>query len=176
MLSFRAKISGINLSALEEGVVYFFMYGFIGWLIDSVFNSFVVGQIAPGGMFKSFLLPIPFAPIYGFGALAIIFLTRHLWKKHPILCIPLVGIIGTAVEYFGGIITVALFHHRAWDYSGSFANLQGHVNLFFGIMWMALGWAFVKFIHPVVEKFVKNLLVKVNFGHLGVIDRKNKIR
>ncbi|MDD2758496.1 MAG: putative ABC transporter permease [Patescibacteria group bacterium] len=164
MINLRAKISRLNLSVLEEGVMYFFIYGLVGWLIDTVFESMVFGQFLPGGMFRSFLLPVPFAPIYGFGALAIIYLTKHLWGRHIILSIPLVGVIATAVEYCGGVMTIALFGHRAWDYSGSFLNLQGHTDLFHAIAWTLLGWSFIKFIHPAVEKFVKNFLAKMNFG------------
>lgn len=171
MINLRGKISGLNLSIVEEGVMYFFIYGSIGWLIDSVFNSFLFGQITPGGMFRSFLLPIPFAPIYGFGALAIIYLTKRLWNKSLILSVPLAGIIATAVEYFGGIITVALFGHRAWDYSGSFLNLHGHTNLFYAIAWTFLGWSFIKFIHPAVEKSVIKFLTWLKAERARIVDK-----
>lgn len=176
MLNFRAKIGRLNLSVLEAGVIYFFIYGFIGWLMDSVYGSFLAGQIVLGGMFKSFLLPIPFAPIYGFGALVIILFRKPLWDKHPLLSVPLIGLIATTVEYFGGVITVALFHHRAWDYSGNFLNLQGHISLFYAILWMALGWAFIKFIHPAVEKTVDRFLVGVKGEERKPLDKNKRAR
>ncbi|PIT88595.1 MAG: hypothetical protein COU29_02345 [Candidatus Magasanikbacteria bacterium CG10_big_fil_rev_8_21_14_0_10_36_32] len=177
MVNLREKISGLNLSVVEEGVMYFFIYGLIGWLIDTVFESMIFDQLLPGGMFQSFRLPIPFAPIYGFGALAIIYLTKRLWNKSLILSVPLAGIIATAVEYFGGIITVALFGHRAWDYSGSFLNLHGHTNLFYAIAWTFLGWSFIKFIHPPVEKIVKVFLMRLRKNiDTDILDKEIKIR
>lgn len=85
---------------------------------------------------------------------------------------PVVGAIMTTVEYFGGVVTVTVLGHRAWDYSNRFANLHGHIDLYHGILWMILGWGFVKYIHPSVEKFVNKLLVKIHSAEKqAVIDK-----
>ncbi|MFA5127739.1 MAG: putative ABC transporter permease [Patescibacteria group bacterium] len=158
----RSKISKINLSVIESGIIYFVIYGFIGWLIDSMYRSFEAGQIIFGGMFLSFYWPIPFAPIYGFGALILIAFKKVLWNKNPFLVVPAVGIILTAVEYLGGEFTLAVLQHRAWDYSKNFLNFRGHIDLLNGLCWMALGWAFVKFIHPAVEILAKRILTRLH--------------
>lgn len=162
MPNFRAPISKINLSAIESGIIYFLIYGFVGWIIDSLYRSFETGQIFFGGMFQSFFWPIPFAPIYGFGALVLIVFTKTLWNKSPLLVVPVLGVIMTAIEYSGGELTLALLQHRAWDYSSYFLNFRGHIDLLHGIYWMFLGWAFIKYIHPSVEKLAKKLLARLH--------------
>ena len=175
MSIFRAQISKINLSVIEKAVFYFLIYGFIGWIIDCIGQSSAYGHIVLGGMFRSFLLPIPFAPIYGFGALALIAFKKVLWNKHPLFVMPIAGIILTAVEYLGGELTLVLFHHSAWDYSKNFLNFRGHIDLFNGICWMFLGWAFIKFIHPPVEKLVEKFLGWAKKERSRIVDKINEI-
>jgi len=173
---FFSKFFEPDLSVLEQYVAYFLIYGFVGWLIDSMHGSFVSGYIILGGMFKSFLLPIPFAPIYGFGALLIISVKKLLWNKNPLLLMPVVGAIMTTVEYFGGVITLSVLGHRAWDYSKNFANFHGHIDLYHGVLWMVLGLGFVKLIHPSVEKGVQKLLMAFHsIRNNRVIDKNTKI-
>jgi uncharacterized membrane protein len=127
VLKIRVLIGKINLSVIESGIIYFFIYGFVGWVIDTMYRSFENGQIIFGGMFQSFFWPIPFAPIYGFGALTLIAFKKVLWNRNPLLVVPVIGVIMTAVEYSGGELTLALLRHRAWDYSNYFLNFRGHL-------------------------------------------------
>lgn len=176
MRKFFLKFYKPDLSVLEQYVAYFLIYGFVGWIIDTMHDSFFSGHIVLGGMFKSFFLPIPFAPIYGFGALVIISVKKYLWNKNPLLLMPVIGVMITAVEYFGGVITLSVLGHRAWDYSNRFANLHGHIDLYHGILWMILGLGFVKLIHPSVESGVQRLLAGVHFmRNKRVIDKNKKI-
>ena len=137
---------------------YFFLYGFLGWIMDTACNTFFVGHLDFGGMFKSFFLPIPFAPIYGFGALILIACSKFLEKRGNFSLFFLTGILMTAVEYVGGVFMVNVLYHRAWDYSGNFANFQGHIDLRTSIMWMFLGWFFIRYFHPVVRKLAGNII------------------
>ncbi len=142
-----------NLKAI---IFYFVLYGVIGWIIDTGYGSFVEAEWQPGGMFKSFLWPIPFAPIYGNSALILIFFKNLLEKKHQALLIFLCPIVANIVEYCGGTMMLAFFHRRAWDYRASLLNMQGHIDLWHSFLWLILGIAFIKIIHPRgKELFVK---------------------
>jgi len=158
MIKFDSIISEKIFNIIKAGLFYFLIYGLIGWLIDSIFDSLVFGYLVLGGMFRSFLLPIPFAPIYGFGALVLISFKKIFWNKSPWIILPTVGVIINTIEYFGGVLTLLVLGRRAWDYSGSFANLHGHINLLHGILWMFLGYAFIKIIHPHVEKIAQKYI------------------
>lgn len=160
MLKLREKIINFNYFFLKAGVLYFFIYGFLGWVVDSCDNTLEAGHLVFGGMFLSFRLPVPFAPIYGFGALAIILFIKKLRKFSPFVLALTAGFISTAVEYVGGEMTVAIFGHRAWDYSNNFLNFRGHIDLAHSIAWMMVGLIFVKIIHPTVARLVKKFLSK----------------
>jgi len=148
------------LKVVTRILFYFFFYAFLGWMLDTCYSSFIDGRLEFGGMFKSFFLPVPLAPIYGFGALILIGFKRFLEKRGHLSLLFLAGLILSAVEYAGGLFTTAVLQHRAWDYSQNFANLQGHIDLWHGFLWMMLGWFFVRYLHPVNKNFIDNILNK----------------
>lgn len=155
------KIKAWDLKVVEMVIFYFILYGFLGWILDSLYSTLSDGRLVFGGMFKSFFLPIPFAPIYGFGALILIGFQKFLESRGHFSLLFLAGLILSAVEYAGGLFTVAVLHHRAWNYSQSFANLQGHVDLWHSFLWMFLGWFFIRFLHPLNKKIIEDILRKI---------------
>lgn len=139
-------------------IFYFLLYALLGWFIDTCYSSFVDGRLVFSGMFKSFFLPVPLAPIYGFGALTLIGFSKFLESKGPTFLLFFSGLILSFVEYIGGIFTVGVLQHRAWDYSQNFANLGGHIDLWHGFLWMMLGWFFVRYLHPVNKNLAEKIL------------------
>jgi len=145
------------LKNAELIIFYFILYSFLGWILDTCYSSLVEGQLEFGGMFKSFFLPVPLAPIYGFGALTLIGFKKFLESRGHASLLFLSGLILSAVEYFGGLFTVSVLQHRAWDYSQNFTNLGGHIDLWHGFLWMLLGWFFVRYLHPVNKNFAEKI-------------------
>lgn len=129
-------------------VFYFLLYSFLGWVTDSVYNSLTHWYWQPGGLFRSLFWPLPFAPIYGFGAWVLILLKQFFGRFHRVWLFIAAGIYASAVEYLGGLWMVWIFNRRAWDYSDEFLNLNGHISLWHTFLWCVLGWLFIWFIHP----------------------------
>lgn len=61
------------------------------------------------------------------------------------------ALIGTAVELAAGLLLEYGLHMRAWDYSGTFMNFRGHINLNMTILWGILGVIFSIWL-PVIER------------------------
>ena len=139
-------------------IIYFFIYSFVGWILDSVFSSLVAKQLIFGGMFKTFLIPIPLAPIYGFGAVILILMFNFLLKSNILLRLFLIVISLTMLEYIGGFFTYKLLGRRVWDYTGNFLNLNGHVDVVHSLFWLVLGLVFIYFIHPFISIFLSKFL------------------
>ncbi len=47
------------------------------------------------------------------------------------------------MEFFFGAV--------AWDYSGTFMNIDGRVNLMFALIWGVLGFAWVRVVMPAIK-------------------------
>jgi len=126
---------------------YFFLYSFLGWIIDTTYRSFVDSAFAPG----PYLHPLPFTPMYGFGALLIL-LTYPSVKSLPLWQLFFFYAISLSFfEYMGAIFSLSILGVRLWDYSDGFLNIQGHTDLLHGLAWGALALLMIKCIHPFFE-------------------------
>ena len=98
----------------------------------------------------------PLLPIYGSGAIVILFLTLPV--RNNLYLIFFIGMIGaTVLEYVTGAAMEKLFHVRYWDYTGKPFNLNGYICLFCSVGWGLFSVALVGFAHCVVERFMLKL-------------------
>ena len=98
---------------LGQWLLFFFLYCFLGWVWESCYVSARQRRWVNRGFLHG-----PLLPIYGFGAVII------LWATLPVRgSLPLIFLLGmlaaTALEYVTGAAMEALFKVRYWDYSGT---------------------------------------------------------
>ena len=141
----------MHVYSAGQWVLLFFFYCFCGWVWESCYVSICRRQWVNRGFLHG-----PLLPIYGSGAIIILFVTLpaedHLW---------LVWLLGmaaaTALEYITGAVMERLFKVRYWDYSHHRFNLNGHICLSSSIAWGFFSIFLVRFLHPPVGR----LLVRV---------------
>lgn len=137
--------------SLNEWVLLFFCYAFIGWLWECFFVSVTSKELVNRGFLYG-----PWLPIYGFGALIVVILTKRV-MHNPIL-VYLFGMLGaTTLEYFTGVLMEKLFKVRYWDYSDMKFNLNGHINLLYTLGWGLGSLVLVYLINPKLENVAVNL-------------------
>ncbi|MBR3225462.1 MAG: putative ABC transporter permease [Atopobiaceae bacterium] len=100
------------------------------------------------------LLYGPFSPIYGFGAVFMTIALNRYYKSNPIIVFLVAAVIGSAFEYFVSWFLETAFGIVAWDYSGTFLNINGRVDFMFFCIWGCLGFVWVRFLMPVMLKIV----------------------
>lgn len=136
---------------LGQWLLFFFLYCFLGWVWESCYVSAKQHRWVNRGFLHG-----PLLPIYGFGAVII------LWATLPVRgSLPLIFLLGmlaaTALEYVTGAAMEALFKVRYWDYSGKPFNLNGHICLTCSLAWGAFSVLLVKVLHPPFEDLVLRL-------------------
>lgn len=105
----------------------------IGVVIESVYHVLVVdfGHYED----RAGLLFGPFSPIYGCGAV-LMTLALNRFHKAPVWTVFCVSaVIGGAFEYFTSCFMEYCFGAVAWDYTGTFLNINGRTNFMFMCMW-----------------------------------------
>lgn len=136
---------------LQEWLLFFFIYCFLGWCWESCYVSAKKRQWVNRGFMKG-----PFLPIYGFGALSVLIATLPV-RPFPVLVF-IFGMIGaTALELVTGICMEKLFHVRYWDYSNQKFNFKGHICLTSSIAWGAFSLAMIYGFHKPIEKLVLSI-------------------
>lgn len=157
------KISKDIILNFVPYIFCFFIFSFLGWVMETAFCYGLLGQYTKRGFLYS-----PICPIYGTGALI---LTIYLDKttthknystlKNYIKFFILFTIVFSFFEYLVGFALDALFSARWWDYSDSKYNLNGRITLFNSFCWGVITILFVRFIYPLIKKFNKKIISKI---------------
>ena len=121
---------------MKEILVYssliFYFSSFLGYLIE-VFWSFLASKKFVN---RGFLCG-PVIPIYGLGALLILYCLLRYYED-PVVVFVFGIIITSALEYFVSFLLEKIFHNKWWDYSTQKYNINGRVclrnSLAFGVL------------------------------------------
>ena len=125
-----------------QWVLLFFFYCFCGWGWESCYVSACKRQWVNRGFLHG-----PLLPIYGSGAIIILFVTLPV--EQDLRLVFLLGMIAaTVLEYVTGAVMERLFKVRYWDYSHHRFNLNGHICLTSSLAWGFFSILLVRFIHP----------------------------
>ena len=133
----------------------FTICSFLGLIIETIFHMVFVDP----GVYqdRAGMLWGPLSPIYGFGGgLMTIFLNR-LHDKPIWVTFIVSAIVGGAFEYFTSWYLQYAFGVTAWDYSGTFLNIDGRTNFMFMCFWGILGCVWVRLLLPIMLYFMKKI-------------------
>ena len=134
-----------------QWVLLFFFYCFCGWVWESCYVSLRQRRWVNRGFLHG-----PLLPIYGSGAIIILFVTLPV--EDDLRLVWLMGMLAaTALEYVTGVVMERLFQVRYWDYSNQKFNLNGHICLSSSIAWGFFSILLVRFLHPPVGRLLADV-------------------
>lgn len=146
-----------NLSKTQYLVLYFCLYAFIGWLLETGYSFVILGHFTKRGFLYG-----PLCPIYGWGAVILIsFLGKY--KKDSLKLFFYSAIIFSIFEYVAGFALDALFAERWWDYTNDFMNLNGRISIFYSFVWGIIAILFINHIQPFFDMKLKKILRKIPY-------------
>lgn len=143
-------------------MIFFAVYSFLGWVLETVFASITHGKFINRG----FLIG-PFTPIYGFGGVLIVSYFNlspfSLDDKSLLLIMNLIVsiLLVTILEFVTGFALEKIFHSKWWDYSNNFLNLKGYICIKYSILWGVLAFALIQIVHPIVANLVRIIPVHI---------------
>lgn len=139
----------------SELLLLFTVYAFGGWLLETAYTSVRQKQFVNRGfMFGCF------CPIYGFGALLILYVWEwtdrwiedSFWCKTALIVISAVVI--TVLEFVTGLILDKVFQRKWWDYSSNRWSIKGYVCVEYSLLWGFIAYLLTEFLHPAVSRIV----------------------
>lgn len=126
------------------------IYSFLGWVIETIYCSLAEKRYVPRGFLNG-----PLTPIYGFGAIGLIFLLQDI---KTVSLVFLSGVVATSfLEYVASYLLELIFDMHWWDYSGDKYNLNGRIKLKNSILFGILSIILMYFIHPLVINLLSML-------------------
>ena len=131
-----------------QWVFIFFIYSFFGWIWETSFKSIQKRKFINRGFLNG-----PWLPIYGFGALIILFVTLPV-QDNFVLVFLFGAIVASIFEFLVGYGMEKLFHARYWDYSHLPFNIKGYIALPISLVWGLFSLILVYIIDVPISRFV----------------------
>ena len=129
---------------IQQWLLYFYVYCFLGWVFESCYVSFRKKQWVNRGFLHG-----PFLPIYGSGAVMMLFVSEPF--KDNLILTYFAGVAGaTLLELVTGAAMEALLKVRYWDYSNQKYNYKGYICLSSSVAWGFLTILMNEVFHPAI--------------------------
>lgn len=133
-------------AAVCEWFFYFMVYSVVGWMVETVYCSVIQRKFVERGFLNG-----PLCPIYGFGAVIVLWVLRPFWGSigHVFF---LGMLLTTVLEYLTSYGMEKLFHMRWWDYSQFKLQINGRVCLLNSVLFGVLCVFLTQVLHPLVQR------------------------
>ncbi|MGL5647277.1 MAG: putative ABC transporter permease [Clostridium sp.] len=141
---------------MEELILYFAVYSFIGWIVECIYCAIIDRVWVNRGFLNG-----PVCPVYGIGSLCVVWWLSS-FKNNIIVLFVIAVIVTTVVEYITAVILEKLFNLKWWDYSTYKFNYKGRICLLNSVLFGIGSVILVEFIQPFIREFVQ--LAKVEYG------------
>jgi uncharacterized membrane protein len=146
-----------------QWLLFFFLYCFIGWIIETTYVSVRSLHFVNRGFLR-----LPLLPLYGSGAIIMLWLSIPV--KGNIALVFLFGMAGASIlEYITGYLMERLFKMKYWDYTNNPFNINGYVCLGTSIAWGFLTIILTEVVHRPLEWLVLSLSSTVAISLVIVI-------
>ena len=134
--------------SLLQWMLFFYIYCFFGWIIESTYVSVCTGNWVNRGFMRG-----PVIPIYGTGAVIVLFAVIP-FRTSPILVFIVGTVAASILEFVTGFVMERIYKVRYWDYSDKPFNLCGYICLFNSLSWGVLSILLIYLVHSWIEKGV----------------------
>lgn len=146
-----------KLNKIQTYILYFFIFAFLGWCMETIYAFVLSGQFIKRGFLYG-----PLCPIYGCGSLIlIIFLGQY--KNNKFKLFTYAAILCSLFEYLVSYVLEVLFHSYWWDYTNDFLNLNGRISIFYTLAWGIIAILFIGHIYPFFKKKLNIILSKISY-------------
>ena len=157
LMVINAPKKKVKLNRVQIFILYFFIFAFLGWLMETFYAIYNLGYFTKRGFLYG-----PICPIYGFGALMLIaFLGQY--RKNNLKLFLYAVVLFSAFEYVVSYGLDALFSMHWWDYTNEFFNLNGRISIFYSFAWGIIAIIFINHIYPFFKKRINLILSKIPY-------------
>lgn len=132
-------------------ILLFTLYSFLGWVNETVYCSIPARRFINRGFLNG-----PFCPVYGVGALLVVFFLKPFQQN--ILLLFICGVVITSIlEYITSFLLEKLFHTKWWDYSEHRFHIHGRVCLLNSLLFGILAVFVMVVVHPFLISLLERL-------------------
>lgn len=135
---------------------YLIIFSILGLILETIFCFITTGNIES----RKGLILGPLCPIYGCGAVILIFFLNK-YKGHKLKLLVYGTILGAIIEYLISFLLEGIYGARFWDYSWTKLNLNGRICLKYSIYWGILTILLINIIKEWIDKLINKIQGRV---------------
>lgn len=113
-------------------VIEFFIFAFLGWVVDSLYIFIEKRKVVSSGYFKG----VPLCPIYGFGGILLLNTFALMSHIHFAITILIATLLINSLELVGGLFAEHFLNERLWDYSDERLHVKGYISAKHCLLWL----------------------------------------
>lgn len=136
---------------------YFILFSMVGLIIETLYGYFTMGIWES----RKGLIWGPFCPVYGVGAIFLIFFLNHVDQKNYFKLFFYGALTGAAVEYMLSYGLEAIYGARFWDYTYAKGDINGRICIIYSLFWGVLAIGLMKFIKPLMDRIIERINLKI---------------
>lgn len=140
----------------------FVIVSILGTYYEEILHAFI--HLFRDGMFdwsrRRGLFWGPFSPVYGLGAIFLLFFLKKDRHKKWKLFIG-ASLLGGITEFVLSLLQEWLLGTRSWNYSGMFLNIDGRTTVPFMVGWGIAGVVLISWFYPKLDDFFKRIPQKI---------------
>ena len=136
----------------------FFIYSIFGYILETII------ALLTHTNFKSGILSLWWTPVYGIGAVTILFISNYLFKNlhmnrvyETIIVFFVVAIVLSTIEVLGGVLIEKVFGITFWNYSKHMYPIGKYISFEMSIIWGLISVIFIYVIHPLLKNIIKKI-------------------
>lgn len=136
----------------------FFVYSVLGHALETIVALFTHTN------FKSGILNCWWTPVYGLGAITILFVSEYLFKNlhmnrvwETVIVFFVVAIVLSTLEALGGVLIEKMFGLTFWNYDAHKYHIGKYISLEMTITWGIISVIFIYLIHPLLKGLIKKI-------------------
>ena len=130
-------------------IFLFFIFGFLGWVQETVMVRLTEGVWEKRG----YLWGFPLLPVYGVGGILMYSFIGHMRTYPEWAAVLLTGIAVITLEYMTGLWCDHILHEELWSYHHHVGNIHGKISIMSGVWWTFLTFLFYLWGWELVDRF-----------------------
>jgi len=146
---------------LYDLCMWFLLYSFFGWLVESIYMTYCNKKVTNRGMVKG-----PFCPIYGFGGI-ICHMILLPYADNLVEVFFIGSFFASLIEYATGVFMIKFLGELWWDYNDKPFNYKGILCLESSVAWGLYAIADISFVKRII--FIIIGFIPVNIGKEAII-------
>ena len=143
---------------INHMIALFFIYSFLGWVVESIYMSLCNRRITNRGFIRG-----PLCPIYGVGEW-VVYTALYPFNGNFVILFFAGAAFASLVEYIKARITISKFGTVWWDYGNKPFNYKGILCLESTIAWGIYTIVEFGFLHKVLTEFVLWIPQRILYG------------